>query len=95
MRVNVPITVAVDVGTPTTCVPDALAALKSQRMRLAEVALVGPLMVWGGVKSGGFGGAVLAVLGLATMASSARDYARIRDLAAPPPPTPSPAPAAQ
>ena len=101
MRVNVPITVALDVGAPTTCVPDALATVKSQRVRLLEVALVGPLMVWGGVKEGGVGGVVLAFCGLATMAYNARDYARVRDMAAVPPvtapvPVPaSPAPSAQ
>lgn len=83
MRVTVPVTI--DVGTPTSCVPDPLATVKSQRMRLVDVLVVGPLMVWGGVKAGGWGGAALAVSGLATMAYNARDYSRVRTLASPAP----------
>lgn len=82
MRVNVPIMVALDVGTPTTCVPDPLATMKSQRVRLLDVVVIGPLMIWGGVKAGGFGGAVLALFGLTTMGYNARNYARVRDMAA-------------
>jgi hypothetical protein len=91
MRVNVPITVALDVGEPTsTCVPDPVATVKSQRVRLADVVLVGPLMIWGGVKAGGLGGAALALFGIATVAYNARNYARVRDMAAAPlPPVPT------
>lgn len=94
MRVNVPLTVAVDVGTPTTCVPDALATVKSQRVRLLDVFVVGPLMIWGGTKAGGLGGTALALFGLTTVAYNARNYLRVRDMAAPPPSVPA-APAAQ
>lgn len=88
MRVTVPLTVAVDVGTPTTCVPDALATVTSQRRRLVGAAVVGPLMVWGGAKAGGLGGTALALFGFASIVLNARDYARVRDLAAPPPAPP-------
>ncbi len=95
MRVNVPITVALDVGEPaSTCVPDPAATVKSQRVRLAEVVVAGPLMIWGGVKTGGWGGTALVLCGLATMAYNARNYARVRDMAAVPPPAPLPAPTA-
>jgi hypothetical protein len=90
MRVNVPITVAFDVGTPVTCVPDPLATMKSQRVRLLDVVVIGPLMIWGGVKAGGFGGTVLALFGLTTMGYNARNYARVRDMAAALPVTASP-----
>jgi hypothetical protein len=82
MRVTVPLTVALDVGTPTTCVPDPLATVKSQGVRLLDVAVIGPLMVWGGVKCGGLGGAMLALFGVSTMVYNARNYARVRDMAA-------------
>jgi len=90
MRVNVPLTVALDVGTPAVCVPDPLATIKSQRVRLLDVVVIGPLMIWGGVKAGGWGGAALAFFGLTTMAYNARNYARVRDMAAPPPVAASP-----
>ena len=91
MRVNVPITVALDVGQPTsTCVPDPAATVKSQRMRLLDVGVIGPLMIWGGVKTGGWGGAALALFGVGTMAYNARNYARVRDMAAVPPITDAP-----
>jgi hypothetical protein len=82
MRVNVPITVTLDLGTPVTCVPDPLATIKSQRVRLLDIAVIGPLMIWGGVKAGGWGGTVLALFGLTTMGYNARNYARVRDMAA-------------
>lgn len=93
MRVNVPITLALDLGPPTTCVPDPAAAVKSQRVRLLDVVVIGPLMIWGGVKVGGWGGTALAIFGATTMAYNARNYARVRDMAAvPAAPPASPAP---
>lgn len=86
MRLNVPLTVSLDVGTPTSCVPDPLATVKSQRVRLLDVVVIGPLMIWGGVKAGGWGGAALAVFGVTTMVYNARNYSRVRTLASPAPP---------
>jgi len=90
MRMNIPMTVAFDVGTPAVCVPDVLATVESQRVRLLDIAVVGPLMIWGGVKAGGWSGAALAFFGLATMGYNARNYARVRDMAAAPPVPASP-----
>jgi hypothetical protein len=58
-------------------------------VRLLDVVVVGPLMVWGGVKAGGWGGAALAVFGLTTIAYNARNYSRVRTLAATPTPVAS------
>lgn len=82
MRVNVPLTL--EVGTPTVCIPDAEATVKSQRMRLFDVAVLGPLMIWGGAKAGGLGGAALALFGVTTMVYNARNYARVRAMASVP-----------
>lgn len=90
MRVTVPLTVSLDVGPPTSCVPDPVATVKSQRVRLLDVVVIGPLMIWGGVKAGGWGGAALAVFGMTTMFYNARNYSRVRTLASPPPPAQAP-----
>jgi hypothetical protein len=95
MRVNVPINVTLDLGTPVTCVPDPLATIKSQRVRLFDVVVIGPLMIWGGVKAGGWGGTVLALFGLTTMGYNARNYARVLDMAAALPLTPPTSPPSQ
>jgi len=79
MRVTVPLTL--DVGVPTTCVPDPQATVKSQRMRIFDIAVLGPLMIWGGAKAGGLGGTALALFGITTMVHNARNYARVRDMA--------------
>lgn len=78
MQVTVPLQVAIDVGTPTTCVPAAAVTERAQRRQLFEIFLAGPLMVWGGVKAGGFAGSALAMLGLGTMAFGVRGYSRAR-----------------
>jgi len=80
MRVTVPLTL--DVGTPTACIPDPAATVTSQRMRIFDIAVLGPLMIWGGVKAGGLRGTALAVFGITTMVQSARSYARVRDMTA-------------
>lgn len=96
MRVNVPLTI--DVGVPTACIPDPEATVKSQRMRLLDIAVVGPLMIWGGAKAGGLSGTALAIFGITTIFYNARNYARVRDMATvpvtPTPTQPAAAPAA-
>ena len=91
MRLNVPMTVAFDVGTPTLCVPDPDATAKAQRTRLFQLVVVGPLMIWGGAKAGGLGGGALALLGIGAMFRSARDHARASTTAAMVTPAPLPA----
>lgn len=88
MRVTVPLTL--DVGTPTACIPDPEATVKSQRMRIFDVVVLGPLMIWGGAKAGGLGGTALAFFGVTTMFYNARNYRRVRNMATVPvaPPTP-------
>ena len=93
MRVTVPLTL--DVGTPTACIPDPAATVKSQGMRLFDIVVLGPLMIWGGAKAGGLRGTALAVFGVTTMYYNARNYARVRAMAASMPSEPSPAPSAQ
>ena len=51
--------------------------IKSQNVRLLDVFVVGPLMVWGGVKAGGFAGLMLAGLGVSTVLYNADNYQRI------------------
>lgn len=92
MRVTVPLTI--DVGAPTACLPDPATIVKSQRMRIFDVAVLGPLMIWGGVKAGGLGGTALAFFGITTMVYNARNYARVRDLATTPNVAPTPQSAA-
>lgn len=92
MRVTVPVTL--DVGTPTACIPDPAATVKSQNMRLFDIAVLGPLMIWGGAKAGGLRGTALAFFGITTMIYNARNYARVRNMAAAPP-APSPQPITQ
>lgn len=91
MRVNVPVNVAVDVGTPSACVPDAGTTADAQRRSLFEAAIVGPLMLWGGAKAGGLVGTALAVLGVVTVVRGAKAYQQAKlaatavNLPAPPP----------
>jgi len=98
MRVTVPLTL--DVGTPTACIPDPEATVKSQRMRIFDVVVLGPLMILGGAKAGGLGGTALAFFGITTMFYNARNYQRVRSMTvvpvAPSQPNPQPmtAPAA-
>jgi len=61
-------------------VPSALdidRAVKAQWVRAADVVLIGPLMVWGGVALGRrrrFAGALLVALGIGTVFYNGRNY---------------------
>ena len=59
--------------------PDAVAArtAKSQQVRVLDVAVIGPLMVWGGFKLGGVGGAALTFFGVTTIAYNGWNYGRV------------------
>ena len=50
---------------------------KTQSVRLLDVVLIGPLMIWGGSKAGGAGGALLAVFGVTTILYNANNYLRL------------------
>lgn len=55
---------------------------KSQRVRVADVLLIGPLMAWGGAKLAPrypVAGGLLALFGVATVLYNARNYAVVRD----------------
>lgn len=55
---------------------------KSQRVRIADVLLIGPLMAWGGAKLAPrypVAGGLLALFGVATVLYNARNYAVVRD----------------
>lgn len=55
---------------------------KSQRVRVADVLLIGPLMAWGGAKLSPrypVAGGLLALFGVATVLYNARNYAVVRD----------------
>ena len=55
---------------------------KSQRVRVADVVLIGPLMVWGGSKLAPrypVAGGLLALFGVATVLYNAHNYAIVRD----------------
>ena len=60
-------------GTDCACDPG-----KGQAVRIADVVLIGPIMVVGGAKLGGPLGAVLAVLGIGTAVYNGRNYLRFR-----------------
>lgn len=54
---------------------------KTQGIRLADVFLIGPLMMWGGAELAErhpVRGHVLALFGLATIGYNARNYLRLR-----------------
>jgi hypothetical protein len=54
--------------------------VKSQGIRVLDVFVIGPLMVWGGLKlrrEHAAGGALLALFGVATVLYNARNYRRI------------------
>ena len=52
--------------------------VKAQPVRLLDVLVIGPLMIWGGyaldARGSHVGGAVLALFGLTTIAYNARNY---------------------
>lgn len=56
--------------------------VKAQPVRLLDVFVIGPLMVWGGyaldARGRHVGGVVLALFGLTTIAYNARNYEIIR-----------------
>ncbi len=54
---------------------------KTQEIRLADVFVIGPLMVWGGMKTRGKNprlGNMLALMGAATVLYNGRNYLRLR-----------------
>ena len=51
--------------------------VKAQWIRGADVVLIGPVMMAGGIKLGGAGGALLALLGVGTVIFNAANYARV------------------
>jgi hypothetical protein len=59
----------------TAC--DANDVAKSQAVRVLDVVLIGPLMVWGGFKLGGVAGSALAAFGASTIWYNARNYQRV------------------
>jgi hypothetical protein len=65
------------------CVPaDVERVVKSQRVRVADVLLIGPLMAWGGAKLAPrypVAGGLLALLGVATVLYNGRNYLTVRD----------------
>ena len=48
--------------------------VKSQTVRQLDVWLIGPLMVWGGLKAGGALGLLLAGFGVSTVWYNLRNY---------------------
>ena len=55
--------------------------IKTQQVRLLDVFVVGPLMVWGGhalSQRNGFAGMALSLLGIGTVLYNGRNYHRIR-----------------
>ena len=52
--------------------------VKSQPVRLLDVFVIGPVMIWGGYalddRGSHFGGALLALFGLSTIVYNARNY---------------------
>jgi len=58
-------------------------ASKAQWVRVADVFVIGPLMVWGGLvarRRSALGGLALAACGVATVAYNARNYYRTRQV---------------
>lgn len=53
---------------------------KTQAIRIVDVLLVGPLMIWGGMalqKKHPIGGGALALFGVSTIGYNAANYARV------------------
>ncbi len=64
--------------------------LKSQAVRLVDVAVIGPVMIWAGVdlrKKRPWLAALLGVFGVATIGYNARNYWRYQQLTVLPPPS--------
>jgi len=57
--------------------------VKSQPIRLLDVFVIGPLMIWGGValndRGRRYAGPALAALGLTTIIYNAHNYEKVRD----------------
>lgn len=77
---------AAKLGAPTTRVPGTAMNHdhdhdhdqgKAQWVRIADVVLVGPVMVWGGLRLRGPLGWTLAALGVATVLYNSRNYMRL------------------
>lgn len=51
---------------------------KTQAIRLLDVFLIGPLMLWGGLRLRGVGGYTLAAFGVATVLYNGRNFLRHR-----------------
>jgi len=49
---------------------------KAQWIRVADVFLIGPLMIWGGARAGGLLGLTLGGLGAATIVFNGRNWLR-------------------
>ena len=65
------------------CAPAEIdAVVKTQRVRIVDVALIGPLTVWAGWKlrrSHPLAASLLAIIGASTVLYNARNYAIVRD----------------
>lgn len=59
--------------------PQSRRHAKSQAVRVLDVAVIGPLMIWGGAKAGGVAGGVLAMFGVTTIGYNAVNYARVAE----------------
>lgn len=53
--------------------------VKTQQVRLLDVFVIAPLMVYGGVKAGGVLGWTLAAFGATTLLYNAENYRRVAD----------------
>lgn len=51
--------------------------VKSQTVRLLDIVLIGPLMVWGGRKAGGVAGKVLTFFGFSTILYNSVNYYKV------------------
>lgn len=52
--------------------------VKAQPVRVLDVVLIGPLMIWGGVRAGGPLGALLGMFGVGTIAYNAINYLEVQ-----------------
>lgn len=55
--------------------------MKAQPVRLADVFIIGPLMIWGGaraIRDQPIPGAALAIFGVATILYNARNYLQLQ-----------------
>lgn len=59
---------------------------KTQAIRVLDVVLIGPLMVWGGARVGGWAGWLLAGFGVSTICYNAHNFRRVARFSAANPP---------